>query len=127
MNVEIINFPETKIAVYEHHGSSTLENEPIDSDDEAIEIIEYYQSRIDEDEYYVEKIERVTDQPKTELYISVKNEQAKEINQSLALQNQVAKAVINNINRRGKKLSTSASQLTQREVSILVGECIESI
>ena len=29
MNVEIINFPETKIAVYEHHGSSTLENESI--------------------------------------------------------------------------------------------------
>ncbi|MDQ7050244.1 MAG: hypothetical protein Q9M92_12205 [Enterobacterales bacterium] len=29
MDVEIINFPKTKVAVIEHHGSPTLENESI--------------------------------------------------------------------------------------------------
>mgnify|MGYP003384844035 CR=1 FL=1 len=100
---------------------------PVDSDDEPIEIIEYIQTYIDENVYHVEEVERVIDQPKIEQFYSVKNEKSKEINQSLALQNQAAKAVINNINRRQKKLSTSASHLTQREVSILIDECTENI
>jgi hypothetical protein len=97
----------------------------IDSGDESVEITEYQQILLDETDYLIEGVERAIDQTKSEQYFSVNHKKSQRLNKSLTLQNQASKAVINNIARRQKKLSTSTSNLTKKEVAILINQKIK--
>lgn len=81
----------------------------------------------DENDINVDGSERTADQKSPRRFFTVNLIVPDEVKHSLSLQNQLAKAVINQIFRREKQLVCEYRQLTQYEVTCLVKHCMNCV
>lgn len=77
--------------------------------------------------FNIDEQERSIDQQSVTRYFDIKLVASDEINQSLALQNQLVKTTANHIFRREKQLTCDYRQLSQYDVSCLVKHCFINI
>lgn len=79
------------------------------------------------EDFNIDEHERVTDQRSASRYFDIKLVAPNEVNQSLALQNQQARAAANHIIRREKQLTCDYRQLSDHDVFCLVKHCFDHI